>query len=654
MPKPWERYSDTSAGDSQSALSKPWMKYGGDAEMPRPTIGVKDIARQTGLAARYAATGLMGIPNIVGDAANTAINLGSQAINRAAGTNIPPLDLPSNATQRIMTEAGLPEPQGTLEKLAGVGSAALTGAGTAGVLSKAKQLPSTVKMVTDFFANSPRMQALGAISGALGMDQAKEMGVTNPLALMAVGAITGAVPGGSATLGQRTASGVKQAIAPFTPRGKELLVGEALNRVSTTPSMTAERLTNAQQIVPGSRPMVSDVARDPGLIGAESALRGMDEAGLIAARRSEQNAARMAELDRLARNERTVRVAETKQGGTFAQYAEPAFQNARPVNIGREWINNPVLRTIRDIRESPEGARQTVREALDEAEAMLTQDGANISDARVLYEIRKDLDLLRTGQLSGAGKSGRERANMRTAKGQIDRVIKSLDDTIESSAPGYRDYMQMYAKRSIPISQLRSLQSLRERAVLAAPDPLTGDDVLSQAKFRNLLRNNMASNPQYSGRGPGAANLRGSYLDENGRRAPVLGSLSQNQINRIDRIAADLDRGAAISAGTMKVPGSDSFKNMSVAAVIGRVLGDSTGELVMNSSAGKTLAAPFSFLYRMPDRDIQMLMLEAWTDPVLAGRLMANAQRDSIESVARELGRRAVAQANAAAIYGRQ
>lgn len=630
---------------------------GGGAPSGKYNLG-KDLKRQGGLTARHATTGIMGIPNLIGDAANAAINMTGRAFNKYGnpqfwyGQNVPELSMPSEVTQQAMTRAGVPEPSGAIEKLVGVGSSALAGAGTAGVASKSIEAPSAVKMVMDFFANSPRMQAVGAASGALGVDQARDMGVTNPLALTAIGTVAGALPGGAQTTGQRAYSGARQAVAPFTRRGKEVLVGEALNRVSNTPAATADRLARAREIVPGSRPMVSDASQDPGLIGAESAIRGLDDTGVIPARRSEQNAARIAELNRLARGEGTLQQAQAKRATTFDEYAAPAFNNARPVEMGREWINNPVLRTIRSIRESPAGARQTVREALDEVEGMITQEGVDLTDARVLYEIRKDLDLLRTGQLSGAGKSGRERANMRTAQGEISQVIRSLDDTIEGAAPGYRDYMQMFAKRSIPISQLQALQSLRERAVLAAPDPVTGDDIISQAKFRNLLRNNVAP-PQNQNQGfQSAGSLRGNTLDESGRRAPVLGRLSESQLRRIDRIAADLDRGAAISAGTMRVPGSDTFKNLSVAAIIGRVLGDKTGELVMGSSAGKTLAAPFSFLYRMPDRDVQLLMLEAWTDPQLAARLMRQAQRAEIEGVARELSRRAGIQANAATVYG--
>jgi hypothetical protein len=614
----------------------------------------KDLKRQLGLTARAGVTGVMGIPNLIGDAANSAINLGTSGINKVLGTKIPALDMPSDVTQRGMTAAGIPEPQGLLEKLVGVGGSALSGAGGARALSQIPQIPQAVRGAFGTLADAPKLQAVGAVSGALGVEGAREAGVENPLALMAVGSIAGMAPGGSATTLSRLGSGARQAAAPFTNRGREVLVGEALNRVANTPSATAARMETPEVLVPGSRPMVHEVSRDPGMIGAYSALRGMDPEGRIPQRLSQQNSARQAEMGRISGTEGTLQRATEKRDSTYAQMAQPAFDNASPVRIGREWINNPVVRTIREIRESPAGARQTVREALDEAEGLITQDGADLSDARVLYEIRKDLDLLRTGQLSGAGKSGRERANMRTAERELSRVISSLDQTIESGAPGYQSYMRMFAKRSVPLEQLKGLQSLREKAVLAAPDPLTGEDVLSQAKFRTLLRNNTAPNPNYqnaplNGRGPGQTQMR---ISVPGTREPVLANLSSQQIRTLDRIAQDLDRGAAATAGTMKVPGSDTFKNLSVAAVMGRVLGDKTGELAMQSSGGKAIAAPLSFLYRMPDRDVQMLMLEAWLDPALASRLMRQATRAEIEGVATELGRRAAQQSAASAIYG--
>lgn len=625
------------------------------ADPPRKPYGGKvldappgQLGRQAGLTARNVMTGAMAIPTMIGDAANAAINLPIMGINRMAGSNIPQLQYPSAVVQQMMTSAGLPEPGNVPERIAGAGISAMSGAGIAGLMAK---FPSMAQSIMRELASAPRLQALGALTGASAVEGAKESGVTNPLALAGIGMVGGVTPSAGATIAGRAGSGAAQAARPFTQFGRERLVGEALNRIATTPGATAERLERASEIVPGSRPLVSDVARDPGMISAESALRGMDERGVIAQRKADQNAARVADLDRIAQDRPTLDVATNKRNETFNQYARPAFDNAKPLNIGREWINNPILRTIREIRESPAGARKTVRDAMDEIEALVTSKDVDITNAEALYEVRKDLALLRDGKTTGAGKSAAELSNLKNAREQIASVIDAVDGVIESGAPGYRRYMDLYAKRSIPLDQIKALQSFRERAVLAAPDPVTGQDVLSQAKFRTLLRNNVTDNPQYSGRGPGAAFMTGTAPQAGGRSQKVLAKLSPAHIRTLDRIAEDLDRGAATSAGTMKSPGSDTFKNMSVAAVIGRVLGDKTGEAFVNTPQGKALAAPFSLLYRMPEREIQMLMLEAWAEPQLAARLMKQATRDEIEDIGKVLSELAARQATASGLY---
>lgn len=616
---------------------------------PEPRGG--QIARQAGLTARDVVTGLTGLPTLVGDAANAAVNLPIIGYNKLTGSDVPRLRYPSEVVQSGMTGIGLPQHNTPLERIRGAAIGAMTGAGVARAAQALASLPGTAGTVLREFANAPGLQVAGALGGATAIEGAREMGA-GPAMMAGAGIVGGAVPGGAATIGARTASGALQAVKPFTTRGKEQLVGEALNRLSTTPAATIERLENARELVPGSRPMVPDVARDPGLIGADSAIRGMDENALIAQRKSEQNAARIAELNRLARDGEILREAVRKRDLTFDQIARPAFDNATPIQIGRRWVDNPVIRRIQSIRETPAGARQTVREAMDELQAMITQDGVDITNAQSLYELRKDMALLRDGKLKGAGKSSAELSNLRAAKREISDVISAVDDVLDAAAPGYRSYMQMYAKRSIPVDQLKALQDLRERAVVAAPDPLSQDDVLSQANFRRLLQNNVVENPNYSGRGPGAATMAGSYRRPNGTKEKVLARMSPAQLRALDRIAADLDRGMAASAGTMRTAGSDTFKNMSVAAVIGRVLGDKTGEAVMQSSAGKSIAAPISFLYRVPERDVQLLMLEAWRDPQLAARLMRQATRAEVENVGRQLAERAARQAAAAAVYG--
>ena len=61
----------------------------------------KEFARQLGLTARAGLTGVAGLPLMAGDALNILIN-------KIAGTQ---LQMPSQVTQRAMTNIGIPEPQ---------------------------------------------------------------------------------------------------------------------------------------------------------------------------------------------------------------------------------------------------------------------------------------------------------------------------------------------------------------------------------------------------------------------------------------------------------------------------------------------------------------------------------------------------------------
>lgn len=622
---PWVEDDSEDTDPSVQAPGGRWVED--DTPAPR-TLG-QEAGRQAGLTARTAVKGITAIPAMVGDAANAAVNYGVRGINALTGSKIPELGLVSDAVDRGLNRF-LPQPAAPVERLSEIAGSALFGAGASQIGANAiKSIPGAARVLGEL-GSAPVAQSVGAGTGAFAVDQAQDMGIKNPIALGAIGMV-GSVAGGG-TMG--AVGGLRAAAQPFRRAGQDVIVGRALNRLATNPENAATNLSQARQIVPGSAPMVSQVSRDSGLAGAESALRGMDERNLIGNRLSQQNTARQAELNRIARDEATVTQATAKRDRTVDDVLDPAFANKKPIPIGREWINNPVRRKIQELRETPAGARKTVRDALDEAEAQLTQEGVDLSDAETLYEIRKDLALARDGKLVGKGKSGAELANLKTARSQLNDVIAALDETIEQGAPGFRDYLKLYSKRSIPLDQLEAIQKIRDRAILAAPDPVTGEAVLSQAKFTTLLRNNLDNGMKLRGRGPDGAKL------------------SQNQLATLDRVAADLDRGAAPSAATVRSPGSDTFKNMSVAAVIGRVLGDTAADLADNSTAVKTITKPLSFLYRVPDQQIQQLMLEAWLDPQLAAKLMRRATEADVKSVAAELGERLGRQAAANAVYG--
>lgn len=601
---------------------------------PGPSLG-QQVGRQVGLAGRALGTGIMAIPNVIGDAANAAVNLPISGLNRL-GANIPKLPLTSDVTQQAMTAVGLPAPKNPLENIIQAGGAALTGAGALGT---AARLGGRIAPALKTLAAGPMAQTTGAMAGALGTDYAQQAGVTNPLALTAIGIVSGGGPGMAKSAIGRSLGGVAQMAAPFTGGGREVIAGKALNRLSTTPQATADRLATAEELVPGSRPTVSQVSNDPGLMGAESALRGLDasDGNRLGQRASEQNMARQRALYDVAGDETTLTAARAYQKQAYDELAAPAFAKKQPITIGREWINNPVRRTIQQLRETPAGARKTVRDALDEAEAQLTQEGVDLSDAETLYAIRKDLALARDGKLTGKGSSGAELANLKNARTQLNTVIDSLDDVIETGAPGFKNYLKVFHERSIPLDQLRAAQALRSRSETAIMSR-SGDEQapILGVRFGKIFRDNLDQ----------GLNLRG--------KGPKAGNMTPAQINVLRSVADDIDRGAAAQASTVRVPGSDTFKNLSVANVIGRVLGDDAGALISETSGAKSLYRPLSYLYHVPDRAMQQLLVEAWLDPKLASRLMKKATQHEVESLAAELGTRLNRQVAASALYGNQ
>ena len=102
-------------------IQDPWAVQNEPSAFDRFMTEVKGVPsqmpRQLGLAARNIATGVLGIPGMAADAAMAGVNL-------ATGRNY---QMPSQATQQLMTQMGLPEAQNAPEKFAGFVESGLAG-----------------------------------------------------------------------------------------------------------------------------------------------------------------------------------------------------------------------------------------------------------------------------------------------------------------------------------------------------------------------------------------------------------------------------------------------------------------------------------------------------------------------------------------------
>jgi hypothetical protein len=559
-------------------------------------LAAQQLPRQLGLTARAGITGAAGLPLMAGDALNQLINM--------IGGNLP---MASKSMQTLLTSAGLPEPATKEEKISQDVASALAGVGAPAALAQrslqaAQTTGAQAPALSRFFAENVPLQASAAAGGALASAAGREyadVGAGGQLGLAMLGGM--AAPSGIAGSAQVLGRAGKEVVRPFTTGGREAIVGKVLEQLANRPQGLAQRLEEFQAPIGGYTPTTAQASRDVGLISAETAIRGMDTTGQFAAQASQANKARMTILDRMAKDQDAVTQSILKRDEVTAPMREAAFaaSTQTPEQI-QSAITLVATKKIQDILGSDVGKRSTVQNAMKFA-----QDSINRADSvGSLYEVRKDLRAASQGLLD------REGSAFSLAKTQLDDVIRSVDDVIDSSAPGYKEYLRKYSQASKGIERMGEAQNFRSKVLSTTPDPINvGDFMISQPSF--------------------ARAIRATAKDTN---------LSEMQVRVLEKVGRDLDSGVLNRSG--KVPGSDTFKNLSTANVIGGIIGKQMfGEVppIVN----KTIA-PLNWLYNGTDDQIRELLVQSMLDPKLASRLLTKASTTTVEPLSRELQKKAL------------
>jgi hypothetical protein len=556
----------------------------------------QQLPRQLGLTARAGITGAAGLPLMAGDALNQLINM--------FGGDLP---MASKSMQTLLTSAGLPEPATKEEKISQDVASALAGVGAPAALAQrslqtAQTTGAQAPALSRFFAENVPLQASAAAGGALASAAGREyadVGAGGQLGLAMLGGM--AAPSGIAGSAQVLGRAGREVVRPFTTGGREAIVGKVLEQLANRPQGLAQRLEEFQPPIAGYTPTTAQASRDVGLISAETAIRGMDTTGQFAAQASQANKARMTILDRMAKDQDAVTQSILKRDEVTAPMREAAFaaSTQTPEQI-QSAITLVATKKIQDILSSDVGKRSTVQNAMKFA-----QDSINRADSvGSLYEVRKDLRAASQGLLD------REGSAFSLAKTQLDDVIRSVDDVIDSSAPGYKEYLRKYSQASKGIERMGEAQNFRSKVLSTTPDPINvGDFMISQPSF--------------------ARAIRATAKDTN---------LSEMQVRVLEKVGRDLDSGVLNRSG--KVPGSDTFKNLSTANVIGGIIGKQMfGEVppIVN----KTIA-PLNWLYNGTDDQIRELLVQSMLDPKLASRLLTKASTTTVEPLSRELQKKAL------------
>jgi hypothetical protein len=591
-------------------------------EMPTPQVEAeqtsamptgRDVARQLGLTARAGITGAAGLPLLAGDALNTLINLISGGVSKVTGAEIPQLQMPSQVTQRAITQVGLPQPETKSEKVAQDVASAVAGVGAPAALIQrglqagraAVAQPSALER---FFVEGLPLQTAGAVGGAGASAAGREyadVGAGGQLGL----AMLGGMVAPSATTTAIPAAGrlARETVRPFTEAGREVIAGNVLRQLSRDADTAVTRMQEFQPAVPGYTPTTAQASRDVGLISAETPIRALDVSGKFAMQASEANKARMAILDRLAKDQDTLNNAITKRDEVTDPIRIAAFANPQltPEQMQR-GVTLVVDQQIKDVLKSPAGKRDSVISVMNDVKADISR-ATNVDE---LYEIRKDLRAAERGLLDRSQRGGASAGAYKVANKELNTVIKAVDDVIESAAPGYRDYLNTYAQASRGIEKLEAAQGFRSKVLSTIPDPINvGQFMISQPNFTRAIR-----------------------------AAAKETDLSPMQVKVLERVGRDLDSGVLNRSG--RVPGSDTFKNLSTANVIGGIIGKQMfGEV---PAAANKVVAPLNWLYNGTDDQIRELLVDAMLDPKLAAKLMTKATTTNIEPISKELQRKAL------------
>jgi hypothetical protein len=557
-----------------------------------------DLLRDMGLTARGALTGAASLPAMIADAPVSLINI-------AAGRQV--YKPQTEALGDFLSAIGMPQAKTAPERLLTESAAAIGGVTAPGALAQkvtqavAPQLATRTQELAKFFGENMPAQLAAATGGSMAAGAARENDA-GPLMQLIASIGGAAAPSSAMALGPAAGRAVKEIVRPGTQAGREAIAGGVLRQLSRESETAIKAMEGYQAPVGGYTPTAAQASRDVGLIAAETPIRALDMTGKFGAQIGEANQARLAILDRMAKDKAAVESAVTKRNEVTSPLREEAFAKS---TVSPETFQSAVAlnvnQTIDDILASDAGARGTVKKTMNWAKEQLAEG----TTPQRMYEVRKDLRSAAQGLLDKEG------SQYSLAKGQLEQVIRSVDDTIEAAAPGYQDYLNKYAKSSKGIERLEAAQEFKGKVLTTTPDPSrAGDYMISQPAFTRAIR--------------------AAEKDTN---------LSKTQFAVLKKVAEDLDAGVLQRAG--KVPGSDTFKNLSTANVIGAFIGKQMfGEV---PAAVNKVAAPLNWLYNGTDDQIRELLVDAMLDPKLASRLMSKASVVSIEPLSKELQRKAIA-----------
>lgn len=537
-----------------------------------------ELARQVGLTGRAAIKGIAGTVGVFSDPI-------AYLLQKTTGQTVPPA---AEMGDRLSNALGLPQPENATERVVQDVAGAMTGAGAtakgAQVLTQGGS--EIARQVGQQMGRNvgTQLAAAGASGGAAGAVRENGGGPAAQIAAALGAGLAAPVAVSAAAAVPRTA---KALIEPFTEAGKQKIVGSAITRIASDPKNALSGLNNAEEIVPGSIQTSAQAARDPGLLTLERSLASQNP--LFAERQVQNNAARNALLEGYAKDDAALNAAKGARLSSGNELYGEAFAQA----------SQEPSAALKGLMERP-----AFQKAVEQAKTIAANQGepmANpLTTVRGLHYVKLALDDMLEPTATNA--------LARNAKSALVDTKNKLVSEIENISPKYAEARQSYAEASKPINQMELMQDIAQRSKLAGSD-VAGNPVLSQAKFSRALQ---------------------TYADEIGK------TLTPEQTTALQKVAKDLDV-AQLSQSAGRAAGSNTYQNMTTANVLGAMLKGN----VQSNAVADTLMRPLAFVYKLPEKDAQDLLVRAMLDPKVASQLMQKATPENVSKLSSLLAEKA-------------
>jgi hypothetical protein len=507
------------------------------------------LGRQLALTLRSAVGGVGGIANAVADPVVSGINA-------VSGANLP---IPSQALDRTMTRAGLPEPASGTEKFAQAASRGLVA-------------PAAIAKAFPQMAAHLGTQIAASGSGA-GSANLAEQGGFGPLGQTVAGLAGGVVAPIAGVAAVRGAEGLVRGgmglVEPFTKEGQRTIAARAYQGAASDKQAALDGM-DASEIVPGSKPTTAQATGDKGLASMEKTLRNRFPQD-FADRAAAQDSARQAYLEKVFGGD--VAKMESARGEATSPMRQAAFEAAGNKKIDTK----PVLTLTNSIMKSGAGKREEVEKAMKWVNGRLEGE----TNAQRLDAIRQDINDIIAGKMD----RDPEKASLRLASKELASVRARIVDAINQKAPLYREYLKEYGEQSIPIEK----QKLGKNIWEAATNNTT--ERLSTPKFANQVVNN---------------------AEDIGK------TMGAQESDTLMRVLDDMRRAAGPEAA-MRAPGSDTSQNL----IAQNILQSAIGPGKSNAALPRMLSKGLGWLYTAPEEQIQQLMLQGALDPEIGRQLLA-------------------------------